>query len=608
MYEQLPSFVRSPNPNLYLSDDYLVLDFETTNRERGTALDGQNQLLLAAWSLGPAHKRANPTSAMYSCWAGEFEQTELSSHVREAGFIICHNTKFELGWLRRCGYDLRTILGFCTLIAEKVLHGNIKTQFSLDATAARRGLGQKDATASRLIKAGVCPSQIPRQLLEDYCKQDVALTERIFLQQRAELKELGLLPVAYCRNLVTPVLADIEFNGMTLDAFRVGVTFNEYSEKYHALATEFAAATGGVNQRSGKQMRELLYEKLGFAEATDFRGNRVTTKKGAAKTDKATILSLKAETPEQQALKRLAVELAKLSVPFQSLKKMKAICDENPTDPRMFFTYNQCNTDTDRLSSTSRKGGLQGQNIDRTFKRLFVAGDGSSVLCESDSVQLEFRVALHLGRDTQGLADVLGGLDVHQVSADYHASSRQDGKARTFRPLFGGKSGNARERKYISYFNERYHSVYRTQQKWTMDAVRDKFIVTETGSRFYFPKAEIQRGGYITETTKIFNNPIQQLATADMVPLSLVLLWHLIIVLGERCRLVNTVHDSAVAEVNRECLVDYKAMARWSFTDGVRGMLERLYGIKFTIPLGVGIKASEHWSDTKDEEKYEQTA
>ena len=50
-------------------------------------------------------------------------------------------------------------------------------------------------------------------MLKDYCDQDVALTEAIFLEQRQELIEMGLLPVFWARNTITPVLADIEPHG-----------------------------------------------------------------------------------------------------------------------------------------------------------------------------------------------------------------------------------------------------------------------------------------------------------------------------------------------------------------------------------------------------------
>lgn len=598
MFDALPAFVANPAPAIYLTDNYMVLDVETTNKEKGSALDAGNSLLLACWTLG-----LNGTSK--AVWADEFSQHELLSDLASVDVLVAFNNKFEYGYLRRCGYDLRKIIGFDCMIAEKILHGNIKVQLGLDATAKRRGLGQKNATAGQLIHAGVCPSQIPRQLLEDYCKQDVALTEQIFLQQRSELKELGLLPVAYCRNLVTPVLADIEFNGMQLDPERVAETHNEYSEKYASLAKEFAAATGGINPKSGKQMREQIYGVLGFEKPTDHRGNELLTDGGKAKTDKATILGLKAETPEQQTFKRLAVELAKLKVPFQNLVKMKAICEANPDDPRMFFTFNQCNTDTDRLSSTARKGGMQGQNLDNAFRRLFRAGDDSRVICETDSKQLEFRMAVHLGRCRQGLIDVLGSVDVHQVSADYHGVTRKAAKARTFRPLFGGKSGTTRERKYISYFTERYDGISKSQSQWAMRAARDKFIVTETGYRFYFPEAEIKHGGYVAGTTKIYNYPIQNFSTGELIPLSVVLLWHLIAVLGDACRLLNTIHDSAVSDVKLGVLDEYKTIVKWAFTEGAKGMMKRLYGIDLTVPLGCENVTAYHWKDTEDKEDYD---
>ena len=452
MYEQqLPKFVREPDPEIFLYGSFLVLDFETTNKERGTSLDAANGLLFAHWRRhlsqdGRWSIRDN------SVWADEYGQHELLADIGSVDFIVAHHTKFELGWLRRCGLDLRKILCYDTLIGEKVLAGNLKLQLSLDATGARRGLGQKDVTASRLIKGRVCPSQIPKRLLEDYCRQDVALTEQIFLQQRQELSELGLLPVAYCRNLVTPVLADIEFNGMTLDPERVGATHNDYAERYSALAKDFAAVTGGINPKSGKQMREFIYGVLGFSKPTDHKGNELVTDGGKAKTDKATILSLKAETDEQQTFKRLAVELAKLKVPLQNLVKMKAICEESPDDPRIFASFSQTTTKTHRLSSTGRNGGFQYQNLDRAFKRLFKPCASGRVVCEADAPQLEFRVAAFLGNDARAKKDISEGFDVHQATADTLGVSRQNAKAFTFKPLFGGNSGTPREKKYYKYF------------------------------------------------------------------------------------------------------------------------------------------------------------
>lgn len=610
MYEQLPKFVREPNPSIYLGDNYVVLDVETTNHEHGSALDARNSLLLSCWRVGKDHADYR-RGRDYSDWADEFGQSLLLAACASADFIVAHNTKFELGYLRRCGLELRTVLPFCTMIGEKVLAGNIKKPLSLEATATRRGLGHKEAVVAKLIKAGVCPSQIPAAMLEAYCHTDVSLTEQVFLAQRVELQELALLPVAYCRNLATPALADIEFNGMCLAHGRVVETHEVYAEQWASLEKEFSAFTGGINVKSHKQLGEYIYDKLAFKELTDRKGNPVRTspsKKspcGNRKTDKETIAQLVAETDEQKAFLEITKKLIVLKTPFQNLEKMRAICEANPSDPRIFASFNQTVVQTDRLSSTARNGGFNFQSMDRAFRRLFCSRADNRVICDSDAPQLEFRIAAHLGHDDVAKADIRSGVDVHAVTSKYVGVNRQEAKSRTFRPLYGGRSGTPRERKYIAYFTDRYSGIYRTQSGWTYDVARDKRLVTATGLVFYWPNATISKDGYVSNTTQIFNYPIQSLATADIMPLVLVCIWHRISSLGDDALLINTVHDSHVADVAESCLAEYKRLVVQAFTVDIYPLMEKLYGIKLDVPLGVGIKTAKHWTDTKIEEKYD---
>lgn len=606
MHPSIPSFVSNPNPEIYLGDNYVVVDFETTNFEKGSALDGRNSLILACWRLGKSHANFDEGFQRdYAHWGDEFSQARLSADLSCADYLVAHNTKFELGWLRRCGEDLRKILAYCTQIGEKVIAGNRKMPLSLDATAARRGLGAKEAMVAKLIKAGVSPSEIPSALLETYCRQDVSLTEQIFLAQRIELQELALLPVAYCRNLVTPALADIEFNGMTLAQDRVKETYTDYASRYAALEEDFSALTGGINVKSPKQMAEFIYTKLGFEETTDYKGRILKTATGAPKTDKETLAALKASTPEQKAFLKVAKELVKLKTPLQNLTKMAEICQVSPNDPRVFASYNQTVTQTDRLSSTARNGGFQFHNFDRAFKKLFRSRGGSRVICEADAPQLEFRVAALLGHDAVAIRDIQEGVDIHANTAAVIGCNRQDAKPRTFRPLYGGNRGTPREQKYFEFFRQRYAGIYNAQSGWTVCVARDKHLITPWGLRFYWPDTEISKSGYITNTTQIFNYPIQSFATADIIPLVVVLVWHRLAVLGDsRCTLVNTIHDSIIAEVEPDALPAYKEIVVESFTRDIYPLVKSLYGLDMDIPLGVGIKAGEYWGEGT-EEKFE---
>jgi DNA polymerase I-like protein with 3'-5' exonuclease and polymerase domains len=605
LHASLPWFVASPDPNVYLGDNYVVLDFETTNREKGSALDARNALVLACWRLGASHPDAGGEGRDYAEWADEFGQHRLADHIKRAKFIVAHNTKFELGWLKRCGVDLRSILPYDTMIGEKVLAGNRRRELSLEATAQRRGMGGKKTFVSTLIEAGVNPTEIPARSLEDYCAQDVTLTEAIFLEQRRELESLGLLPVVYVRNLTTPALADIEPNGMYLAKDRVQETYFEYAEKYAELEAKFSELTGGINVKSPKQMAEYIYGKLKFEELTDYKGKPLKTDTGNPRTDKETLAKLKATTPEQKAFLRVAKELVKLKTPLQNLTKMWSIVNENPDDPRVFAVYNQTITQTDRLSSTARNGGFQFHNFDRAFKKLFRARGDGRLVCEADAPQLEFRVATLLGHDAVAKDDIQKGVDVHANTASVIGVDRQQAKPFTFKPLYGGNSGTPRQRAYYEWFRNRYAGIYRTQESWTYTVARDKCLVTPWGLRFYWPDTEVSKSGYVTNTTQIFNYPIQSFATADIIPLCLVLVWHRVACLGERdCLLVNTIHDSIIAEIEPKVLDKYTRLIVDCFTHDIYELIEEIYGIKIDVPLGVGIKAGEHWGEG-DERKFE---
>ena len=410
----------------------------------------------------------------------------------------------------------------------------------------------------------------------------------------------------YCRNIVTPALADIEFNGMTLDPERVAETYAEYAEKYASLEKEFHRLTGGINPKSPKQLAEFIYGTLRFAELTDHRGNVEKTDAGSPKTDKHTLAKLEAQTEEQKEFLKVAKELVKLKTPLQNLTKMAQICKDKH-DPRVFASYNQTVTQTDRLSSTGRNGGFQFHNFDRAFKRLFRARERGGLVCEADAPQLEFRVAAFLGHDPVAKSDIQTGVDVHQNTATTLGCSRQHAKSFTFKPLYGGNSGSPSERRYYKFFRERYSGIYRAQSGWTMAVARDKHLTTPWGLRFYWPDTKIQESGYVTNTTQIFNYPIQSFATADIIPLCLVLLWHRVSDLGDcNCRLVNTIHDSVIAEINPISLEAYTIRLVDCFTKDIYELIEKLYGMKIDVPLGVGIKAGTYWGEGP-ETKHEAT-
>jgi DNA polymerase I-like protein with 3'-5' exonuclease and polymerase domains len=434
-----------------------VLDFETdtSHGDYGSPVHPDNHLLLACWKVGP-------NGTVKSKWGGEFSQQELLDDIAKADFIVAHNAKYELGWLKRCGIDLRKVFAYDTKLGEYVLMGNRiagdevmhRLATSLDMCCRRRGLPVKDPVVDIMIKNGINPKDIPKPWLEGRCRQDVETTRAVFLDQRAQLKRMNLLPVQYTRCLLTPVLADIESEGMALNHDRTKVEFDKASIEMADLQRRMDAMTGGINWRSGKQVGEFLYDTLKFEELRKPNGEpkrSAPTKlhpNGSRLTDQKTLELLKAETPEQKQFLKLRKDIGKVNALLtKNLAFFMGVCNEY--NGVFYAELNQTNTATHRLSSTGlplkfetmrdERGRptvkkVQFQNTPRKLKKLFRAKRKGWLMADPDGSQLEFRVAVQLGLQhdlmlvnkgilAESQIDWQGWNDIHNPKWDAHVTS-----------------------------------------------------------------------------------------------------------------------------------------------------------------------------------------
>lgn len=644
---QLPAFLANLDPAIYHSPNYLVLDFEvdTSHGDYGAPVHADNQLLLACWKFGGAHR-------VKAKWGSEYEQQELLDDIAKADFIVAHNSKYELGWLRRCGIDLRKVFAFDTKIAEYVLLGNMAAgddgmrpmSTSLDMACRRRGLPIKDPVVDVMISNQINPVRIPQPWLEGRCRQDVLTTEQLFLDQLAHLTRTNRLAVQYTRCLLTPVLVDIESEGMALASDRVTEAYVAARAELLELEKEMQAMTGGINWRSGKQVGAYLYDTLQFDELRRPNGEpkrnapSLKAPNGSRKTDQKTMELLKATNVAQRDFLKLRKKIGKVNALLsKNLEFFMGVVNEY--GGTFYAELNQTSTATHRLSSTgiellfktilnlkgkpSRKK-VQFQNTPRKLKRLFIAKRKGWLMIDPDGSQLEFRVAGELGNDKQAIADIEDpDWDAHVTSAsameqipyaklyaEYKAGDekatemRQQAKPETFKPLYGGRKGSKKQERWYSEFRKRYKGIADTQDDWIEEVVRTKRLITPWGLRYYWPYAKRSgHQGYVNVTTAVCNYPVQALATAEIIPIALVYLWHRIGAEGfdDRIRIVNTVHDSAPTEVHPEAVEDFRRLAKQAFTKDVYVYLARVYKMDFKVPLGVGIKVGEFLGEGKEE-------
>lgn len=601
----LPEHIKNPDPDVLLSPSYVVIDVETTNLEKGNACIDENRLLLTCVKFSDDDK-------VRYLWGSVFDLGPVIDKMMTYDLIVAHNSKMELKWLQRAGMDLTKVVPYCTMIGEYVINSNRRKPLGLGEVAKRYGLGGKDAYVDALMRKGVCPSEMPKSLLLDRCVKDVYQTEGIFLQQRERLQETGLLACAFTRNIFTPVLADIEMQGMQLDVDRVNELVSAARIERDRVEADLRTIIGDVNTNSSPQMAELLYETLKFKECRDHRGKVMKTPAGKPLTSSDIIARLTAKTKKQIRFKELWAELARLEADLgKALEKFKLCCDE--ANGLLFANFNQTVTATTRLSSTGVKYNVQFQNLARKFKSVFRSRYDNWSMGEIDGAQIEFRVAGYLGQDSQVFLDLLNEADIHSYTAsvlnridpeNVTKALRTAAKADTFKPLYGGQSGTDDQVRYYQAFRQKYSGVTAAQEAWKREVLRSKKLVLPTGFVFYWPDTRMTNDGYITNSTNICNYPVQYLATGEIVPIGITILWHKMKASQMQSFLVNTVHDSGIAEICPGEEEQYRSLGEQAMTADTYEYLEKVYGIEFNVPLGTGCEWGEHWSEG-DEVKYQ---
>ena len=261
--------------------------------------------------------------------------------------------------------------------------------------------------------------------------------------------------------------------------------------------------------------------------------------------------------------------------------------------------FMQAVTATGRLSS--RDPNFQNQPRGGTFpiRKVIQSRFEGGQIIEVDFAQLEFRTAVFLAQDKQGMEDIKNKIDVHKFTADVIGVSRQDAKAHTFKPLYGGTTGTENEKKYYKTFAEKYKDITKWHDQLQTQAITYKRIKLPTGREYAFPYAERMPWGGSSYGTQIKNYPVQGLATADIVPLACIKIYKLMKEQKVKSLLINTVHDSIVADV----YPGEEAVMSKIFDQGTASVipaLDEYYGINFNVPLDTEIKMGYDWLNMKE--------
>ncbi len=467
---------------------------------------------------------------------------------------IFHNSKYDLGLLRRYGVEVNSIDD--TLLLSYSLDG---PQFNTMAELADHWLGVPGQSIKELLGTGKSQktfAEVDIASAARYACEDADMTFRLWriLKPRLAAENMTTLYETIERPLA-PVLARMEGRGISVDRqilARLSGDFAQRAAAFEAEAHELAGRK--FNLGSPKQLGEILFDEMKLEGGT-------RTKTGAWSTG--------ADVLEDLAQK--GVPLARAVVEWRQLTKLKSTYTDalqaaiHPETGRVHTRYSLVGAQTGRLSSTDPN--LQNipirTEIGRQIREAFVAEEGN-VLLAADYSQIELRLAAHMADVPELKQAFANGEDIHARTAaemfgEVTRDTRASAKTINFAILYGisrwGLAGRLKveadeAQAMIDTYFKRFPGIQRYIME-TLETVRERgYSETLFGRKTWFPrigsKNQTERQG--SERAAI-NAPIQG-TSADIIKRAMARMMPALDAAGlGHVRMLLQVHDELVFEL-----------------------------------------------------------
>lgn len=580
---------------------------------------------------------------------------EIQAEISTAGRLVGHNLKFDLNWLRKINIDFSHCKLYCTQVAEYLLRGQRIGKLKLSDLSKKYLKAQKIDRVKTFWDAGYETTDIPLNILLPYLEQDCINALAIFQKQTPLIleRDMGALVKIQCET--TRILSEIEYNGMKFNVERAQRAADDMAIRLEKIDWELTDALdfqynlnsndelsvalfGGEIKREGTEWvtRKLkdstkYYERKCIVKEKR-NGMRFKAPKGSElkkagyyATDKGTISQLVCKTNAQKKVKKFLIERSQLTKALSTLigknpKDDKGLINKVQVDGRIHSQYNQTVARTGRLSSKDPNG----QNLPR---------EGTSPIKESiepeydyiagaDLGQVEWRVAAFQSQDPIMLNEINNGVDPHRENAisvfganpeDEHTKKfkeiRTIAKIVTFRLLYGGsafgfwadpKMPNFSKKQWENIV-DKFYKKYSGLKAWQDDNISQVYrnggwLQSVTGRIFHFDQGA---KGY--EIRQIKNYPVQAMATADIMPLAMCIIYKKFKELKLKSKIIGQVHDSLIFDTISEELPIIAKLCTDVFNN-LPAYIEMVWKFEFNVPLGGDV---EYGKDYGHLEEYE---
>lgn len=578
----------------------------------------------------------HPQSVFRKSWqkALRFIRPELEKIPKQ----IAHNGKFDAKWLRAYGVMMRVT--FDTMLAAHLLDENrskgLKPLARMLLGVAPWGIDTRDLRST------------PIQEILIYNTYDTYYTYRIYEILREQLIEQPRL-LRIFQLLTMPaneILIGVERRGIWIDRELLATRTKQAFEMRDHIDQELMMHVPSVDEPGwpmmGKKqkpaevnfnasnwMRWWMFDYLGFPVIE--RGKKKDDgSPGDPSLAESTMIALKDMFPDHPILKLLEERSKWQKYCSTYVSRYSEVVDGND---RIHTVFKLAGTVTGRLSSgkedeekiTARRDRGRGVNLQQVPRDPFIRGlfgappEWSFV--EADFGQIEFRLAVFISRDKNGLRLIRSGVDVHlemaakmtgKPKSQITKDERKAAKPVNFGYLYGmwwTKFMKTAKEKYGVDFTEDaakqsrtdFFDMYPGFVRWH---ARQRRIVNDYG-RVQSPIGRVRHLPDIFSADRMvrqeaerqaINSPVQSLAS-DMCVLAMILIEDRFQREGIQGYTLGLVHDAINFEVKNEDL----AKALPIIKEIMENLpLKKKFGCDMDIPIVADLKVGSHWGDAKE--------